>query len=162
MKRVLCLLLSLSMLFGCDPAKPVARNYLRMDHGKSPIHGHTAYADMVLSYPDPDTVIRSIEEALKEAAVSTDQKECIAAYEAEVQAYNQLVSATSLAYVRYCQDTTDERRAAEAYRTVLSRKAEARFSETLKAAGLRDPFEAGTIEMTAYGLGNVRRNRKSK
>ena len=69
---------------------------------------------------------------------------------------------TAAALELYLIGRKDERRAAEAYRTVLSRKAEARFSETLKAAGLRDPFEAGTIEMTAYGLGNVRRNRKSK
>ena len=113
MKRVLSLLLSLLLLLGCGPANSVARSYLRMDHAKGSIHGHTAFADMVLSYPDPDAAIQRVEEALNRVADSSDRKGCIAAYEAEVQAYNQLVSATSLAYVRYCQDVTDGQRAAE-------------------------------------------------
>ena len=85
MKRVLCLLLSLLLLlFGCGPAEP-----------------------------DPDAVIRSIDQAMEVTAVSSDPKECIAAYEEQVQAYNQLVSAASLAYVRYCQDMTESHRAKE-------------------------------------------------
>ena len=62
MKRVLCLLLSLLLLlFGCGPAEPVTRNYLRMNYARESVHGHTAFSDMVLSYPDPDAVIRSID-----------------------------------------------------------------------------------------------------
>lgn len=114
MKRVLSLLLSwLLLLAGCGYAEPVARNYLWMDPAKDTLHGYTAYADMILTYPDPDTVIRCIDQALEGVSDSSNQKAYIRAYEAQVQAYNQLVSATSLAYVRYCQNMTDETRAAE-------------------------------------------------
>ena len=114
MKRVLCLLLSLLLLlFGCGPVEPVTRYYLRMNYARGSVHGHTAFSDMVLSYPDPDAVIRSIDQAMEVTAVSSDPKECIAAYEEQVQAYNQLVSAASLAYVRYCQDMTESHRAKE-------------------------------------------------
>ena len=80
-----------------------------MDPAKDTLHGYTAYADMILTYPDPDTVIRCIDQALEGVSNSSNQKACIRAYEAQVQAYNQLVSATSLAYVRYCQNMTDEK-----------------------------------------------------
>ena len=67
MKRVLCLLLSLLLLlFGCGPAEPVTRNYLRMNYARGSVHGHTAFSDMVLSYPDPDAVIQSIDQALEQ------------------------------------------------------------------------------------------------
>ena len=114
MKRVFSLLLSLSLFVaGCGPAQAVAKDYLWIGHSRDIVHGHTAYADMVLSYPDPDTVIQDIEQLMERILGSSDLKECSGRYEAQVQAYNRLVSATSLSYVRYCQDMTDPQRAEE-------------------------------------------------
>ncbi len=114
MKRVLSLLLSiLLILCGCSPAKRVARSYLRMDRLMDQRHGWTQFDDMVLSYPDPDAVIKALDRALGGMDGSPDPKTCISLYEDQVQAYSQLVGATSLAYVRYSQNVTDAKRAAE-------------------------------------------------
>lgn len=114
MKRFLSLLLSLLLaLWGCAPAQLVGRSYLREDLGRTSRHGHTAFADMVLTYPDPDGVTAILDLALGSVGDATSQKELTATYEAQLKAYNDLVSATSLAYVRYCQDVTDQARAAE-------------------------------------------------
>lgn len=114
MKRVLSLLLSiLLILCGCSPAKRVARFYLRMDRLMDQRHGWTRFDDMVLSYPDPDAVIKVLDRALGDMDGSPDPKTCISIYEDQVQAYSQLVGATSLAYVRYSQNVTDAQRAAE-------------------------------------------------
>ena len=113
MKRVLCLLLSLLLLIpGCVPVRRVARSYLRDDGGASR-HGQTHFADMVLTYPDPDEVMEAIERAVALAGSSEDWQALREVYEEEVSNYDQLVSAASLAYVRHCQDVTDEDRAAE-------------------------------------------------
>ena len=110
MKRVLSLLLSiLLILCGCSPAKRVARSYLRMDHPMDQRHGWTRFDDMVLSYPDPDAVIKTLDRALRDLDGSPDPSACISIYEDQVQAYSQLVGAASLAYVRYCQNVTDAR-----------------------------------------------------
>ena len=114
MKRVLSLLLSiLLILCGCSPAKRVARSYLRMDHPMDQRHGWTRFDDMVLSYPDPDAVIKTLDRALGDLDRSSDPKTCISIYEDQAQAYSQLVGAASLAYVRYCQNVTDAQRATE-------------------------------------------------
>ena len=114
MKRVLSLLLSLLLaLTGCVPMDRVARAYLRVGYGGSPLHGQTAFWDMVLSYPDPDEVISALDRALVAAEEDDDPRAGRAVYEGQLKAYNALVSATSLAYVRYCQDITDADRAAE-------------------------------------------------
>ena len=73
MKRVLSLLLSiLLILCGCSPAKRVARSYLRMDHPMDQQHGWTRFDDMVLSYPDPDAVIKTLDRALRDLDGSPD------------------------------------------------------------------------------------------
>ena len=113
MKRVLSLLLSLLLLLGCAPARQVARAYLRADGGTWYTHGQTAFGDMVLSYPDPDAVMATLDEALARVGTDGDARELVSVYETQLTAYNELVSATSLAYIRYCQDVTDGQRAAE-------------------------------------------------
>ena len=114
MKRVLCLMLSILLpLCGCVPAKRVARSYLRVDRGRSFSHGQTAFGDMVLSYPDPDEVMKALGQALSQIGSASDARAYVNTYEKQLQAYNDLVSATSLAYVRYCQDVTDPQRAEE-------------------------------------------------
>ena len=113
MKRVLSLLLSLLLLLGCAPARQVARAYIRADKGTWSTHGQTAFGDMVLSYPDPDAVMATLDEALACVGTDGDARELVSVYETQLTAYNELVSATSLAYIRYCQDVTDGQRAAE-------------------------------------------------
>ena len=114
MKHVLSLFLSVVLaLCGCAPARQVARSYLWADRGGRENHGQTAFADMVLSYPDPDEVADALDQALRSVTEADDYRGSVRTYEAQVQAYNQLVSATSLAYVRYCQDITDGQRSAE-------------------------------------------------
>ena len=114
MKRVLSLLLCLLLpLMGCDQARAVAGSYARIDDGWRSAHGHTAFSDMVLSYPDPDEVMQALDAALEQAAEGGDERTLAEVYERELRAYNQLVSAVSLAYVRHCQDVTDEDRAKE-------------------------------------------------
>ena len=113
MKRVLSLLLSVLLLFsGCLPMNVVARAYLRAGGGTIARHGQTPFADMVLSYPDPDAVLAALDKAIGGLDRAGEQ-ESIVAYEEQLSAYNQLVSAASLAYVRYCQDVTDQARSAE-------------------------------------------------
>ena len=113
MKRILSLILSILLLPGCVTAKRVARAYLRAESPGVRLHGQTAYGDMVLSYPDPDEVMQAVDEALAIAEAATDPQDLILVYESQMKAYNELVSAASLAYVRYCQDTTDPLRSAE-------------------------------------------------
>lgn len=114
MKRVLSLLLSLLLsLWGCAPAKPVIRSYLRAEHGNRIIHGQTAFDDMVLIYPDPDAVISALDKALERIGAANEAEEYIDIYETQQRAYNDLVGAASLAYVRHCQDIQDTQRAAE-------------------------------------------------
>lgn len=114
MKRVLSLLLSVLLgICGCCPMSSVARSYLRTEHGVQSLHGHTAFGDMVMSYPDPDAVAATLDRALTDMAAADGPEGFISIYETQVKAYNELVSATSLAYVRYCQDVTDEQRKAE-------------------------------------------------
>ncbi len=113
MKRVLSLLLSILLLWGCGPAEQVGRSYLRADPGPGQRHGRVAFDDMVLSYPDPDAVIEGLDEALDGLDDAVEPGSFISIYEEQVQAYNNLISATSLAYVRYCQDVEDVARAAE-------------------------------------------------
>ena len=108
MKRVLCLLLSISLLlYGCTPAERVGRSYLRADHGHHQRHGLITYDDMVLDYSDPAEVIKALDLALNTIDASADPDEYISIYEEQVQAYNDLVSAASLAYVRYCENVED-------------------------------------------------------
>ena len=114
MKRVLCLLLPISLLlYGCTPAARVGRSYLRADHGYHQRHGLITYDDMVLDYSDPAEVIKALDLALNTIDASADPDEYISIYEEQVQAYNDLVSAASLAYVRYCENVEDAVRAAE-------------------------------------------------
>ena len=95
MKRVLSLMLSLLLcVCGCGPATEIARAYLRYDQGTQSLHGYTAFGDMVLSYPDPDGVTATLDRALTDIADADVPNGIIAVYEAQVQAYNQLVSAT--------------------------------------------------------------------
>lgn len=113
MKRVLSLMLSgLLLVSGCLPVEAVARAYLRTDGGTLASHGLISFADMVLSYPDPDVVLAALDEALNDFDRASE-RESIAAYEEQLLAYNQLVSAASLAYVLYCQDVSDPIRSAE-------------------------------------------------
>ena len=72
-----------------------------------------AFADMVLSYPDPDAVIRDLDHALSEIDHEISPDTIIQAYETQREAYDRLVGASSLAYVLYCQDITDTQRARE-------------------------------------------------
>ena len=51
--------------------------------------------------------------ALERIGFDHDPKEYVDIYESQARAYDELVSATSLAYVRYCQDISDKERAAE-------------------------------------------------
>ncbi len=114
MKRLLSLLLSLLLpLCGCAPARQVARSYTRTDQEPLYAHGHIAFQDMVLSYPDPDEVTAALDQALKSLEDAGDPKGSAAVYEAQVQSYDRLVSAASLAYVHHCQDVTDPQRTAE-------------------------------------------------
>lgn len=114
MKRVLSLLLSLLLgLCGCGPLDTIARSYLRYDRPVQGSHGHTPFSDMILAYPDPDEVEAILDEALQNVTAADNEKGFIDIYDAQTRAYNDLVSATSLAYVRYCQDITDDQRKAE-------------------------------------------------
>lgn len=114
MKRVISLLLTiLLLLWGCRPARQVARGYLRGDTTNDPRQGETAFSDMVLSYPDPDGVAAILDRALEEVSSSEDARAYESVYEEQLSAYNRLIGAASLAYVRYCQDITDEERAGE-------------------------------------------------
>ena len=56
----------------------------------------------------------------------------------------------------------DPRRAVSAYRSALSEETDAAFEDVLIRAGLPDPFSADTLELTAYGLSSVRRDRKNE
>ena len=114
MKRFLSLMLSLLLaLNGCIPVKTVARSYLRAEQGRSARHGTTAFRDMALAYPNPEEVISALDRALDGIDSNEEPQACIAVYEAQLEAYSRLVSAASLAYVRYCQDVTAEHRAEE-------------------------------------------------
>ena len=114
MKRFLSLLLSfLLVLSGCIPTQRVALSYLRVSGEGLARHGHTVFGDMVLRYPDPEMVVNALDMALDRIADDTDRRACEKIYEEQLAAYNELVSATSLAYVRYCQDVTDTMRASE-------------------------------------------------
>ena len=114
MKRMLSLLLSLLLgLCGCGPVDMVARSYLRCDRPVQGSRGHTPFSDMILAYRDPDEVEAILDEALQNVTAADNEKGFIDIYEAQTRAYNDLVSATSLAYVRYCQDITDDQRKAE-------------------------------------------------
>ena len=113
MKRVLSLCMALLMaVSGCSPAYRVARSYLRADYGGRARRGETHFQDMVLSPPDPKAVTDALDEALEAVAVSDDPASFIPVYEEQLTAYNELVGAASLAYVRYCQDVTDPSRSA--------------------------------------------------
>lgn len=113
MKRVLSLCMALLMaVSGCSPAYRVARSYLRADYGGRARRGETHFQDMVLSPPDPKAVTDALDEALEAVAVSEDPASFIPVYEEQLTAYNELVGAASLAYVRYCQDVTDPSRSA--------------------------------------------------
>ena len=114
MKRALSLLLSILLpVCGCVQARTVARSYLRSGGGPDPRHGRTAFADMVLTYPDPDRMLEILDEALARVESAHDPKEFAGICESQLRSYTELVSAASLAYVRYCQDITDGQRAAE-------------------------------------------------
>ncbi len=114
MKRVLSLLLSIFLVTcGCSPAKRVARSYLRVEFSGDRRHGWTHFADMVSIYPDPDTVMDALDRALVDMDEYNDPKTLICVYEDQVEAYGKLVGATSLAYVRYCQNVTDAEKAEE-------------------------------------------------
>ncbi len=67
----------------------------------------------MLSYPDPDMVKKDLDEALEKVGSYNDPKALINRYETNLDAYNELIGAASLAYVRYCQDITDTMREAE-------------------------------------------------
>ena len=113
MKHFLSLLLScMLLLYGCLPMKTVTQAYLRIDRGTFTRHGQTAFADMVLSYPDPDAVLAALDETLNSLDMMGEQ-ESVAVFEKQLVAYDKLVSAASLAYVRYCQDISDPARSAE-------------------------------------------------
>ena len=62
----------------------------------------------------------------------------------------------------YLSARRDPNAAGKAYRAVLMRERGARFSETLHAAGLSDPFATETIKKLAIELGSDRRNRKNE
>ena len=115
MNRIVSWFLSLLLILfcGCAPTKRVARPFLRSGYGEDALHGHTAYADMVLIYPDPDAMQEVLDCALERIGFDHDPKEYVDIYESQARAYDELVSATSLAYVRYCQDISDKERAAE-------------------------------------------------
>ena len=114
MKRVLSLLMSIFLITcGCSPAKRVARSYLRVEFSGDRRHGWTRFADMLSTYPDPDTVMDALDRALVDMNESNDPKTLISVYEDQVEAYGKLVGATSLAYVRYCQNVTDAEKAEE-------------------------------------------------
>lgn len=113
MKRVLSLVLSILLLCGCSPVERVGRSFLRADTGHGQRHGQTAFDHMVLTYPDPDDVIAALDRALNGIEACADPGSFIITYEQQAKAYNEMVSAASLAYVRYCQDVEDADRAAE-------------------------------------------------
>ncbi len=114
MKRFICLLMSVLLLAGgCLPAKRVARVYLRISPGENVFHGQTPFGYMVLAYPNPDEIIDALDRAMEDASSARNEKDCEMVYEAQAKAYNELVSAASLVYVRYCQDVTNEGMAAE-------------------------------------------------
>jgi len=113
MKRFLCLVLSCLLLFnGCLPAREVARDYLQRDGGIGD-HGQTPFSDMVLSYPDPGELESQLQELLERASTSSDGRGMERAFSELSRAYGKLVSATSLAYVRHCQDGTNRESALE-------------------------------------------------
>ena len=114
MKRVLSLFLTLLLaVCGCSPVKIIARDYLRAECCSISEHGQTPFADMVLTYPDPEKVNGILDQALRKIDSADEPKEYISVYRSQLQAYNELVSATSLAYVLYCQDVTDAQRKTE-------------------------------------------------
>ena len=108
MKRVVSILLALCLLLCCAPVEAVGRAYLRQP---GCVHGQTAFCHMALAYPDPEEVLSELDALIQ--AEDRPEKERIEAFEGLRQAYGQLVGAASLAYVRYCQDVTNEERAAE-------------------------------------------------
>lgn len=113
MKRLSSLLLSfLLTLSGCVPIDIAARSYLREDHVSLFRHGQIHFDDMVLSYPDPAEVMKNLDKAVDDLD-TMGERTSVAAYETQLSAYNELVSATSFAYIRYCQDITDADRAEE-------------------------------------------------
>ena len=101
MKRVLSLVLSILLLCGCGPAERVGRSYMRAEYIPGQRHGQTIFDDMVLTYPEPDAVIEALDRALKSIDASADPESFITTYEKQAKAYNDIVSAASLAYVRY-------------------------------------------------------------
>ncbi len=114
MKRFLSLLLAgLLIICGCTAMERVAHSYLRADFHKDRSHGHTSFDDMVLSQPDPDAMIKDLDQALENMDSSDDPKEYIEFYETQMSLYSELVSDVSLSYVRYCQNVTDAHQAAE-------------------------------------------------
>ncbi len=106
--------MSLLLMFcGCSPAKLVVRSYLRTDDGSGLCHGQIAFSDMVLTYPDPQEMLQDLDKALKSIGTAKDAKDFVTVYEEQLSNYTRLVSAASLAYVRYCQDITDGHRSEE-------------------------------------------------
>ena len=113
MKRCICLVLSLLLLFtGCLPGREVAHVYLR-DRGSTVHHGHTPFSSMVLVYLDPQDLLDRSQKLLEKAASSEDATELEKEFANLARKYGELVSAASLAYVRHCQDVTDRDRAME-------------------------------------------------
>ena len=76
--------------------------------------------------------------------------------------YISYAASMSAALELFLMGRTDLDAARTAYRTILMRKGGARFSETLAAAGLSNPFDAETIKNTANELGSVRRNKTNE
>jgi len=114
MKRFLSLLMAGLLIFcGCTPMERVARSYLWAELSYDRYHGRTSYADMVLSYPNPDTILENLDRALEAIDTEADPEDYISIYESQAELYRELVSAASLSYVRYCQNVTDAERASE-------------------------------------------------
>ena len=113
MKRCICLVLSILLLFsGCLPGREVAHVYLR-DRGSIVHHGQTPFSSMVLVHPDPQDLLDRSKKLLEKAAFSEDAPELEKEFANLARKYGELVSAASLAYVRHCQDVTDRDRAME-------------------------------------------------
>lgn len=69
--------------------------------------------------------------------------------------YISYAAGMSAALELYQTGKQDPAAATDAYRAILNRGDGARLSETLKKAGLSDPFDAGEIGKMMRGLGNV-------
>lgn len=109
MKRVISALLCL-LLLGCAPVRQAAKGYLRQEERQwSP---SVPFSKMDLSFLNPSAMLVTAQ-SLQQNLPSLQKKEAVSAFEDLCSQYAALLSAVTLAHVRYCRNVMDQTAAAD-------------------------------------------------